>query len=116
MRSLNLNSIDIETWPVGLGAQPLLDVIDLRNNRITTIPESVIAPPAEQLEQAARLNNFTLIGGNPLSEVAQQQLRDYWSRLERERLDLWGVKATGSLRVSSPEGASRTRDSQAGRN
>ncbi len=92
MRSLNLNSIDIETWPVGLGAQPLLDVIDLRNNRITTIPEAVIAPPAERLEQVVHLNNFTLIGGNPLSEVAQQQLRDYLSRLERERPYLWGVR------------------------
>lgn len=102
MRSLNLNSIDIETWLVGLGAQPLLDVIDLRNNRITTIPESVIAPPAERLEQVAGLNNFTHIGGNPLSEVTQQQLRDYWSRLERERPDFWGVRQPGAFEYRAP--------------
>jgi len=102
MRSLNLNSIDIETWPVGLGTQPLLDVIDLRNNRITTIPESVTAPPAERLEQVAGLNNFTHIGGNPLSEVTQQQLRDYWSRLERERPDLWGVRRPGVFEYRAP--------------
>ena len=102
MRSLNLSSIDIETWPVGLGAQPLLDVIDLGNNRITTFPPSVIAPPAEQLEHAARLNSFTLIAGNPLSETAQQQLRDYWNRLERERLDLWEARRPGFFEYQAP--------------
>lgn len=102
MRSLSLNSIDVDTWPVGLGAQPSLDAIDLRNNRITTFPESVIAPPAEQLEQAARLNSFTFIGGNPLSEVGQQQLRDYWSRLERERLDLWALRRPGVFEFQAP--------------
>jgi len=88
----------------GLGGQPLLDVIDLRNNRITTIPEAVIAPPAERLEQVAGLNNFTLIGDNPLSEVTQQQLRDYWSRLERERPDLWGVRRPGVFEYRAPTG------------
>jgi Leucine-rich repeat (LRR) protein len=102
LRTLGLNSIALETWPVGLGEQPLLDVVDLRNNRFTTIPESVIAPSAERLEQVARLNNFTLIGGNPLSEVAQQQLRDYWSRLERERHDLWGARRPGFFEYQAP--------------
>ncbi|VVO88221.1 NEL-type E3 ubiquitin ligase domain-containing protein [Pseudomonas fluorescens] len=102
MRSLSLNTIGIDTWPVGLGEQPLLDAIDLRNNQITTIPESVIAPPAEQLENAARLNGFTYIGGNPLSEIAQQQLRDYWRRLERERPDLWGLRRPGVFEFQAP--------------
>lgn len=102
LRTLGLNSIALETWPVGLGEQPLLDVVDLRNNRITTIPEAVIAPPAERLEQVARVNNFTFFGGNPLSEVAQQQLRDYWSRLERERHDLWGARRPGVFEYQAP--------------
>jgi Leucine-rich repeat (LRR) protein len=102
LRVLGLNSIDLETWPVGLGGQPLLDLVDLRNNRITAIPESVIAPSAERLEQVARLNNFTLIGGNSLSEVAQQQLRDYGGRLERERPDLWGVRRPGFFEYQAP--------------
>ncbi|MHC8289215.1 NEL-type E3 ubiquitin ligase domain-containing protein [Pseudomonas sp. XS1P51] len=102
MRSLSLNTISVDTWPVGLGEQPLLDAIDLRNNQITTIPESVIAPPAEQLENVARLNGFTYIGGNPLSEVVQQQLRDYWSRIERERPDLWGQRRPGAFEYQAP--------------
>jgi Leucine-rich repeat (LRR) protein len=102
MRSLNLNSIGIDAWPVGLDAQPLLDAIDLRNNLITAFPESVITPPAERLEHVARLNNFTLIGGNPLSEAAQQQLSAYWSRLERERPDLWGLRRPGIFDYQAP--------------
>ncbi|MEB2516109.1 DUF6543 domain-containing protein [Pseudomonas sp. YuFO20] len=102
LRTLSLSSTDVETWPVGLGAQPMLDAIDLRDNRITAFPESVIAPSAGQLDQAARLNNLTLIGGNPLSEVARQQLRDYWARLEGERPDLWGDRRPGVFEYQAP--------------
>lgn len=84
IRSLFLNNTQLQTWPVGLADQPLVDRIDLTGNRITTIPQAVIAPAAEHLAQMARLNNATFLGGNPLSEVAQQQLLDYWARLERE--------------------------------
>ncbi|MGE8186729.1 NEL-type E3 ubiquitin ligase domain-containing protein [Pseudomonas sp. NPDC086278] len=105
MRSLSLNNVGVDTWPVGLGAQPLLDSIDLRNNRITTFPESVINPSAEQLANTARLNNFSHIGGNPLTEAAQQQLRDYWARLERERPDLWGLRRPGVFEYLPPGAA-----------
>ncbi|WP_460163275.1 NEL-type E3 ubiquitin ligase domain-containing protein [Pseudomonas sp. S2_F03] len=80
----------------------LLDVIDLRNNQITTLPDSVIAPPAERLEHVARRNNFTIISGNPLSEAAQQQLSAYWSRLEQERPDVWGLRRPGFFEYQAP--------------
>ncbi|MFJ7108993.1 NEL-type E3 ubiquitin ligase domain-containing protein [Pseudomonas sp. NPDC098740] len=89
LRSLSLGSTGIETWPTGLAEQPALDVIDLSHNRLVTIPDSVIAPPAEHLEQAARLNNVTHIQGNPFSTQAQRQLDEYWARLVRERPYLW---------------------------
>ncbi|MFW0756473.1 NEL-type E3 ubiquitin ligase domain-containing protein [Pseudomonas sp. H11T01] len=89
LRSLSLGSTGIETWPTGLAEQPALDVIDLSRNRLVTIPDSVIAPPAERLEQVARLNNVTHIQGNPLSVQTRQQLDDYWARLLREHPDLW---------------------------
>lgn len=102
MRSLQLNTIGIDTWPQGLDAQPLLDVIDLRSNQITTFPESVITPSAERLEHVARRNNFTIISGNPLSEAAQQQLSAYWSRLEQERPDVWGLRRPGFFEYQAP--------------
>ncbi len=88
MRSLFMSNTQIDAWPEGLTQQPLLDRVDVSGNRITTLPEAVVAPAAEHLERMARINNVTFLGENPLSEVAQQQLRDYWVRLERERPDL----------------------------
>lgn len=102
LRSLSLNSAGVHAWPVGLGEQPLLDTIDLRNNRIETIPEALIAPPIEQLERVAQLNNITYIAGNPLSEAAQQQLNAYWSRLERERPDLWRRRSPEVFEYQAP--------------
>lgn len=66
MRSVTLGATGIDTWPVGLAEQPALDGIDLSDNRIVTIPDSVIAPSSEHLEQSARINNVTYIQGNPL--------------------------------------------------
>jgi Leucine-rich repeat (LRR) protein len=111
MRSLTLGATGIDTWPVGLAEQPALDGIDLRDNRIATIPDSVIAPSSERLEQSARINNVTYIQGNPLSEATQRQLVEYWSRLERERPDLYverrqdrGARAF-EYRAPAPRGA-----------
>jgi len=111
MRSLTLGATGIDTWPVGLAEQPALDGIDLSYNRIVTIPDSLIAPSSERLEQSARLNNVTYIQGNPLSEATQRQLVEYWSRLERERPDLYlerrqdtGARAF-EYRAPAPRGA-----------
>jgi Leucine-rich repeat (LRR) protein len=89
LRAISLENTGLETWPVGLVEQRLIGGIDLSNNRIETLPPSVIAPSAEHLEQAARINNVTFIQGNLLSEATQQQLIQYWERLERERPDLY---------------------------
>jgi Leucine-rich repeat (LRR) protein len=89
LRSLSLGSTGIETWPTGLAEQPALDVIDLSNNRLVTIPDSVIAPPADQLEQVARRNNVTHLQGNPLSVLTRRQLDEYWARVLREHPELW---------------------------
>ncbi|KJZ49224.1 NEL-type E3 ubiquitin ligase domain-containing protein [Pseudomonas fluorescens] len=89
LRSLSLGATGIETWPTGLTEQPALDTIDLSDNRLVTLPDSVIAPPAERLAQVARLNNVTHIEGNPLSPQTRQQLDDYWARVVREHPDIW---------------------------
>lgn len=86
MRSLVLNRAGIDTWPQGLAEQPRLDQIDLRNNNITTIPASVIAPPEARLTQTARVNDVTFVSGNPLTEQTLQQVREYSQRLEQAGL------------------------------
>ncbi|AZE59026.1 MULTISPECIES: NEL-type E3 ubiquitin ligase domain-containing protein [Pseudomonas fluorescens group] len=81
MRWLSMNNTNIDSWPVGLAEQPNLDQIDLRNNHITTLPDSVIAPPAEQLARSAQVNDVTYVSGNPLTPQTLQQVRAYDQRL-----------------------------------
>lgn len=101
MRGLALGNTQLEAWPVGLFEQPSLDWVVLDNNRITTIPDSVVAPSAENLERIARTNNVTSLANNPLSEATQQRLNDYWDRLEREHPDLARNRAESGFRFYS---------------
>jgi Leucine-rich repeat (LRR) protein len=91
IRSLNLSNIGIDTWPRGLSEQPALDTILLRNNLITTIPDSVIAPSDALLSQMIRINSVTDVSGNPLSDATLEQVRQFG-----ERQTAQGTPATGS--------------------
>lgn len=86
MRSLNLSNTRISTWPVGLAEQPALDAINLSGNQITTIPDSVIAPPDSQLERSARITNVTILSDNPLSDATAEQVQLYADRLTQHGL------------------------------
>lgn len=88
LRSLNLAQAGLDTWPTGLGEQPLLDLINLSGNGMTTIPESVISPPDERLAQTARVNDVTNASDNPWSDATLQQVRSYGERLQRAGLAL----------------------------
>ncbi|WP_158619147.1 DUF6543 domain-containing protein [Pseudomonas sp. KBW05] len=99
MRSLSLQSLGLDTWPTGLGEQPLLDLIDLRDNQFTEIPASLVAPPAEQLAHSARITNTVYLSGNPLSEVTLQQVRAYGERLREAGLST--VEAPNRLVASA---------------
>lgn len=81
MRSLSLDATGIDTWPTGLGAQPALDKINLRSNRLTNIPDSVIAPPDDQLAQSARLNNITNVTDNAFTAETLARVNTYSERL-----------------------------------
>ncbi|AZE92677.1 hypothetical protein C4J96_0531 [Pseudomonas orientalis] len=81
IRSIDLSNTGIDTWPAGLWAQPLLDTINLNANRITEIPDAVIAPSDALLAQSARINNVTSIAGNPLSDDTLEQVTRYGARL-----------------------------------
>lgn len=83
LRTLSLQNCELETYPTGIGAQPLLEYVALLNNRITELPDSLINPPAEQLAQSARITNTIRLQGNPLTEATRQQLRQYQARLEQ---------------------------------
>jgi hypothetical protein len=89
LERLNLKNTGITAWPTGLRDQPL-ELIDLRDNGLTQVPDHLLDPPAERAHATARLNRVTLLQGNPLSEVVQQRLRDYWVTVLQTRPE-WAV-------------------------
>ncbi|MFJ2485736.1 NEL-type E3 ubiquitin ligase domain-containing protein [Pseudomonas sp. NPDC087639] len=90
MRSVNLANTGIDTFPTGIADQPLLDTLDLSNNRIEEIPDAVIAPTPERLAHTVRVNNVTNITNNPLSPATRTRLSLYNDRLIEAETPLTG--------------------------
>lgn len=84
IRSVHLSGTDIDHWPAGLGEQPHLDDIDLTDNQLTTLPDSIIAPSDSQMEQSIRMCSITRVTNNPLTESTLQQVRAHSARLQRD--------------------------------
>lgn len=91
MRSITLSNTGIDTFPTGLIDQPLLDTVELSNNRIEEIPDAVIAPPDERLAHTVRVNNVTNITNNPLSAATRNRLDQYNARLIEAETPLTGL-------------------------
>ncbi|MBC8996349.1 hypothetical protein IAI51_07405 [Pseudomonas sp. N40(2020)] len=90
MRSINMANTGIDTFPTGLADQPLLDTVDLSNNRIEEIPDAVIAPSDERLAHTVRVNNVTNVTNNPLSAETHNRLTHYNDRLIQAETPLTG--------------------------
>lgn len=91
LRSVDLSRTGIDTFPAGLLNQPLLDTINLNNNRIAEIPDAVIAPPDDQLANTVRINDITNIADNPLSQATDARLLQYSHRLTAAGTPLTGT-------------------------
>jgi len=102
LRSISLAHTGIDTFPSGLIHQPLLDTIELNSNRITEIPDAVIAPPNDQLANTVRINNITDISNNPLSDATDERLFRYNNRLLAARTPLTGARNIISTAVVRP--------------
>ena len=103
MRSLNLAHTGIDTFPSGIADQPLLDHFDLSSNRIVDIPDAVIAPTNERFLNTARVNDFTNIGSNPLSEATLARIDLYEARLIEAQVPLReALNLVDTARVQAP--------------
>lgn len=67
LRRVYLRRTGIDQWPAGLITRPLLEVADLRENRIMDIPEQVYLG-------SASLTHNTSLSGNPLSAATRLRL------------------------------------------
>ncbi|TFY85843.1 hypothetical protein DYL59_23985 [Pseudomonas kairouanensis] len=102
LRYVDLSQTGLEQWPTGLRDQSDLRELNLRDNRLRTIPREHLEPPAEYAEQMIRINQVTSIRGNHLSAQTEQALDDYWRRLSHTHPDMLLNGRGDSFSVESP--------------
>ncbi|WP_040067766.1 NEL-type E3 ubiquitin ligase domain-containing protein [Pseudomonas batumici] len=89
LENLVLRHAQLDRWPVGLSGLRNLQCVDLRNNRISVIPEAVYAGPTA-------INRVTHLYDNPaLSATGMQRLQRY----ERETGINFGIDTPGRRRA-----------------
>ena len=77
LRGLMLRGTAIDRWPTGVLTLERLEVLDLRANRITHIPEEVLEPAAEQAATVQRVNAATSLHGNALDTDSRTRMDLY---------------------------------------
>ena len=90
LRMLSLAHNNIDTFPSGLLEQPSLGYVDLSHNRITELPDDVIAPSDRRLAHSARLCDVTDITNNPLSDATLARVTQFSNRLTERAITLLG--------------------------
>lgn len=105
LRRVNLKNTGITEWPQGLGPHQALDIVNLAQNRITQLPESLVNPLPEEAEAFIYVNNVTFIDGNPLSTEARRQLVEYWSNATLLHREAAAGRQPGAMRYRAPQPA-----------
>jgi hypothetical protein len=77
LRGLRLSHTGIDSWPPGVMKLEALEVLGLRGNRISEIPDEVLDPAPEDSARVMRINRVTYLHDNPLSEASLTRLRQY---------------------------------------
>jgi hypothetical protein len=91
LREVNLRNTEISSCPIGMGEEPYLTSLDLRDNRITRVPPAV-------LSQAIARGRVQL-WGNPITD--EDTLLRLISHRQRTGINLW-LSAPGPV-YGSPE-------------
>jgi len=74
LRTLNLRNTQITQWPAGVEGLPHLTRLDLRENRLTTLPQRFYQIPLERMQR-------TYLHGNPLEPAVFDALMAYREQL-----------------------------------
>ncbi|WP_253756707.1 NEL-type E3 ubiquitin ligase domain-containing protein [Pseudomonas fluorescens] len=88
LTSLMLNDTGIGQWPAGLRDKTALQHLDLRNNRLTEVPEENLNPTAEQFAAVARINAVTLLEGNDFPADYSAKFDSFWRRVHATHPEL----------------------------
>ncbi|WP_095078195.1 NEL-type E3 ubiquitin ligase domain-containing protein [Pseudomonas sp. Irchel s3h17] len=87
LTEVRLQATGIRQWPSGLEHLRRLELLDLRDNQLTSFPDWAVNPPPEQAAAINRLLSVTELNGNPLSEQGVQQYADILQRIYLENSD-----------------------------
>lgn len=91
LRALNLRSASLQSWPVGAESLGRLSWLDLRDNRIASLPEPVLSHP----DVLMRSN----LAGNLFSPEGQASLDMAFQRIEQQRALEQGTLARFAAQV-----------------
>lgn len=84
LKTVGLRNTQLDQWPTGLQHQLTMELVDLRDNRLSEIPQTIINPANDQLLAIANINRVTLIEGNPFASGSWRLLEAYWQRVTAE--------------------------------
>jgi hypothetical protein len=99
LKTVNLRNTRLDEWPTGLRDQLAIESIDLPNNRLREIPQTVINPASDQVLAIANINRVTLIEGNPFASGYWRRLEVYWQRVTAEYPALITSARTDAFRI-----------------
>lgn len=88
LKTVNLSNTGIEQWPSGLQQQSGLELLDLRQNKLSEVPETILNPPADQLQARARINGVTRLEGNRFAPDYWKSLEAFWERVSTDHPEL----------------------------
>lgn len=88
LKYLVLNNTGINQWPTGLQDKTGLLIFDLRDNRLSEVPQAFLNPAPEQLLTIAQINRTASLGGNNFPADYWRKFDDYWRRVNEEHPDL----------------------------
>ncbi|WP_254433240.1 NEL-type E3 ubiquitin ligase domain-containing protein [Pseudomonas moraviensis] len=99
LKIVNLRNAQLDQWPTGLQHQRGMESVDLRDNQLREIPQTVINPAGDQLLAIANINRVTLIEGNPFASGYWRSLEVYWQRVTAEYPALFADARTNAFRI-----------------
>lgn len=88
LQVLNLKNTGLTQWPAGLLDKTALTSLDLRDNRLSEVPQANLNPTPETLSVVARINNVTRLEGNDFPSAYWRQFDGYWRHLKASHPEL----------------------------
>ncbi|MBC3258500.1 hypothetical protein HU733_23660 [Pseudomonas paralactis] len=102
LKTLDLRGTKIDQWPTGLQNKTGLTKVDLLSNQLREVPAINLNPTIDQLPAIARINNVTLLQGNPFPDQYWRKFDTYWRLMKDNHPDLIAGAIEGAFDCKNP--------------